>query len=154
MDISQVGNSVSVQCRTDLSTCCSGAQGIHHGDGYFPNGTRLPFPDGSDIIESRQAQRVDLCRNRGTGPTGIYGCDIETVAGNGDGMRVTVYVGLFTSDGGKLTLLLSRKSSLYSDLLNMYVYHSLGSVTLTCNNYTIAKDSPLLLESIVLNKSL
>ena len=32
----------SVQCITDLSTCCSGAQGNHCGDWYFPDGTRLP----------------------------------------------------------------------------------------------------------------
>ena len=47
VDISQVGNDVSgsdsVQCHTDLSTCCSGAQGPHRGDWYFPDGNRLLF---------------------------------------------------------------------------------------------------------------
>ena len=47
VDLRLVGNdssgSDSVQCHTDLSTCCSGAQGPHRGDWYFPNGTRLPF---------------------------------------------------------------------------------------------------------------
>ena len=100
VDISQVGNnfSYSVQCHTDLSTCCSGAQGLHRGDWYSPNETRLPFPDGSDIFESREAQRVELRRYRGTGPTGIYHCDIPTVAS--PDMRETVYVGLYTSDEG------------------------------------------------------
>ena len=97
VDISQVGNNVSgsdsVQCHTDLSTCCSRDQGSHRGDWYFPNGDRLPFPDGSDIVESRQLKRVDLRRNRGTGPTGIYHCYIETKAVH-DNMRETVYVGL------------------------------------------------------------
>ena len=106
VDISLVGNDISgsdsVQCRTDLNGCCSGAQGPHRGDWYFPDGNRLPFPDGSDIVESRQAQRVELRRYSGTEPTGIYRCDIETVAGvNGNDMRDTVYVGLYTSDGGK-----------------------------------------------------
>ena len=32
----------SVQCITDLSTYCSGAQGNHCGDWYFSDGTRLP----------------------------------------------------------------------------------------------------------------
>ena len=45
VDISLVGNdcsgSDSVQCHTDLDTCCSGLQGIHRGDWYFPNGDRL-----------------------------------------------------------------------------------------------------------------
>ena len=104
VDISQVGNSGSntVGCHTDLMTCCSGDQGSHRGDWYFPNGERLPFPDGSDIVEARQAERLELRRNRGTEPTGIYRCDIETVAGvNGNGMRETVYVGLYTSDEGR-----------------------------------------------------
>ena len=52
----------SVPCDTNLSTCCSGAQGRHRGDWYFPDGTRLPFygDSNSDIYESRQAQRVSL----------------------------------------------------------------------------------------------
>ena len=105
VNLSQVGNNVSgsdnVQCRTDLLTCCSATQGAHRGDWYFPSGGRLPFPDGSDIVESRQAQRIDLRRNGGTGPIGIYRCDIETEAVHDNGIRETVYMGLYTSDGGK-----------------------------------------------------
>ena len=105
VDISQVGTgSDSVQCHTDLSTCCSSAQGPHRGDWYFPNGDRLPLPDGSAIIESRQAQRIELRRNSGTGPTGIYHCDIATAAVHYNGMRETVYVGLYNSTGGKLII--------------------------------------------------
>ena len=115
IDISQVGDDYhhhhyyyygndSVQCHTDLSTCCSGAQGIHRGDWYFPNGDRLPFPSNNyppPIFESRLAQRINLHRSSGTGPTGIYRCDVETVAVHDNGMRETVYVGLYTSDGGR-----------------------------------------------------
>ena len=106
VDISQVGTGdAAVQCHTDLDTCCSGAQGPHRGDWYFPNGTRLPFPSLfilQDIFESRQAQRVDLRRtNNAMEPTGIYHCDIETEAVHDNDMRETVYVGLYTSDGGK-----------------------------------------------------
>ena len=36
-------NSDSVVCHTDLSTCCSGGQGPHRGNWYFPDGTVLPF---------------------------------------------------------------------------------------------------------------
>ena len=47
VDLSTVGsagdNSDSVVCHTDLAHCCSGSQGIHRGDWYFPNGTVLPF---------------------------------------------------------------------------------------------------------------
>ena len=110
VDISLVGNdgsggSDTVQCHTDLQSCCSGGQGNHRGDWYFPDGDILPFPGGGNIVEARQAQRLDLRRTNPTAtePIGIYRCDIETVAGvNGDGVRETVYVGLYTSDGGKI----------------------------------------------------
>ena len=109
VDIRQVGNyyngSDNVQCHTDLSTCCNIEQGSHRGDWYFPSGTRLPFPGQDDIFESRQAQRVDLRRHSNVnGPTGIYRCDISTNAVNGYdlSLRETVYVGLYTSDGGRI----------------------------------------------------
>ncbi len=84
--------------------------GPHRGDWYLPNGDILPFPDGSDIIRIRQPQRVDLRRISSTamGPTGIYRCDIATVAVHDDGMRETVYAGLYTSDGGKVYILVCQ----------------------------------------------
>ena len=108
VDLSQVGNdrsgSDSVQCNTDLNTCCREAQGSHRGDWYFPNGTRLNFS--TEIYEHHRAYRVDLRRhNNANGPTGIYCCDIETEAVHDNNMRETVYVGLYTSDGGKLSVL-------------------------------------------------
>ena len=127
VDISQVGSgSNSVQCHTDLSTCCSGQQGSHRGDWYFPNGDRLPLPDGSDIVESRLAQRVDLRRNSGTEPTGIYHCDIETDVVHDNDMRETVYVGLYTSDGGIISNFRGKCKSLiayhYRIHLNIWRY--------------------------------
>ena len=107
VDISQVGNdgsgSNSVQCHTDLSTCCSMAQGSYRGDWYFPNGDRLPFTggDGGSIVENREDMRVDLHCISGTEPTGIYRCNIATDAIHINGGRETVYVGLYTSGGGK-----------------------------------------------------
>ena len=103
VDISQVGTGdAAVQCHTDLDTCCNIAQGLHRGDWYFPNGTRLPFRGGGDTILARQNQRVELHRTVSTAmePTGIYRCDIETNALHDNGMNETVYVGLYTSDGG------------------------------------------------------
>ena len=48
----------TVRCHTDLSTCCRREQGIHRGDWYFPNGTRLGLNlYGGDISEAREAQR-------------------------------------------------------------------------------------------------
>ena len=111
VDISLVGNdgsgSDSVQCHTDLNSCCRSFQGSHRGDWYFPNGARLNFsPDNTDIYEHCDAYRVDLRhRNNANGPTGIYRCDIETEAVHDNDMRETVYVGLYTSDSGMLSVL-------------------------------------------------
>ena len=97
-----VGESTSnsVQCRTDLATCCSSSEGVHRGDWFFPDGTRLGFTD--TISEGRVAQRVDLRRSDDTTvPTGIYCCSISTEAVHDFGLRETVYVGLYTGDEGK-----------------------------------------------------
>ena len=109
VDLSQVGNddsgSDSVQCITDLNTCCGGHQGEHRGDWFFPDGTRLQFSGA--IYEDRNAQRVDLRReNNATSPVGIYRCDIPTNAVHVDisnSVRDTVYVGLYTASGGDVT---------------------------------------------------
>ena len=104
VDLSLVGTSDSytVQCHTDLSTCCSGGEGYHRGDWYFPNGDRLPFS--GDIFERRDDKRVELRRrNSVTSPVGIYRCDIPTEAVHNDddtSVRATVYVGLYTGSGG------------------------------------------------------
>ena len=112
VDLSLVGNADdggdSVQCHTDLGTCCSGAQGPDRGDWHPPGSdTRLPFSyEDVDIYESRQAQAVDLRRrNNANMPSGIYRCDIETNAVHSDDNRETVYAGLYAI-GGKLKLLL------------------------------------------------
>ena len=110
VDISLVGRpdvdgGEGVQCITDLSTCCSGGQGSHRGDWYFPDGNRVIFAsDSGDIYETREAQRVDIRRrNNGNSPTGIYRCDISTIAvhDTDTSVRDTVYVGLYTASGGK-----------------------------------------------------
>ena len=106
VDFNLVGNdtSDSIQCHTDLGTCCSGAQGIHRGDWYFPNGTRLPF-SGRDVPigEGRGTQKVEIRSGIDTPPfPGIYRCDIPTVAVHRFTdmfVRDTVYVGLYASGG-------------------------------------------------------
>ena len=114
VDLSLVGTasdgSDSVQCHTDLITCCNIIWGPDRGDWHPPGSyTRLPFPSGSgDIYEARGAQRVDLRRrNNAYMPSGIYRCDIETnaVHSHNNTARETVYAGLYAT-GGKLTLLL------------------------------------------------
>ena len=106
VNISQVGTgSAAVQCHADLTTCCSGMQGPHRGDWYFPDGTRLSIPSATagNILEARLDMRVDIRRiNNPNEPTGIYRCDIETEAVHDNDMREAVYVGLYTSSGGKV----------------------------------------------------
>ena len=111
VDLSLVGDDGSgrdsVQCYTDLSTCCTSGQGVHRGDWWFPYGTRLHFSmDGGNIFEARGDQRVDLRRrNSATSPVGIYRCDIPTIAVHDDtdtSVRATVYVGLYNTSAGKL----------------------------------------------------
>ena len=102
VDLSTVDGSNSVQCHTDLGTCCSGSQGAHRGDWSFPDGTVLPFS--GPIYLGRSAQRVVIRRTTVTGPTGIYRCDISTEAVHDDtdiSVRETVYVGLYIADEGK-----------------------------------------------------
>ena len=85
----------SVQCHTDLDTCCNNQAGPDRGDWYFPDMSRLPFHRG--IFERRGIQRVDL-RGHG-GASGIYHCDIETVAVHDASGRERIYVGLYSSGG-------------------------------------------------------
>ena len=92
-----------MECHTDLTTCCNRTYGVHRGDWYFPNGTRLPFPHNTGIFEVRDAQRVDLRRNVDGLTFGIYRCDIPTIAvhdNNDTSVRDTVYVGLYRHGQG------------------------------------------------------
>ena len=108
VDLSLVGSDVSgsdsVQCHTDLTTCCTGSQGSERGDWFFPGSEmKLPFIGPSaDIYEARGSQRVDLRRkNNGDMPSGIYRCDIETHSDDNFNRNTheSVYVGLYTSGG-------------------------------------------------------
>ena len=131
VDLSLVGsdndNSDSVVCHSDLSTCCSGGQGPHRGDWYFPNGTRLPFSgDHVPIGLGRGAQRVIIRRtNDATGPTGIYRCDIATNAVHDDSdisVRETVYVGLYPVCRFSLGILISKTMILLFVMMQVEVF--------------------------------
>ena len=112
VDLSLVGDdgsgSDSVQCHTDLDSCCRGSDGVHRGDWFFPNEQRLSFfvLHISDISEFRGAQRVDLRRrNNADVPSGIYHCHIATNAVHNDSdhsVRESVYVGLYASGGNQI----------------------------------------------------
>ena len=100
VDLNTVGDgSNSVQCHTDLSTCCSDAQGPDRGDWYMSNGNRLKFSGSAVMFQARTAQRVDLKYMGGGGISGIYRCDIETTAVNDRDGRKMLYVGLYGTGG-------------------------------------------------------
>ena len=102
-DIGDPGN--TVRCHTDLSTCCIGSDNFHRGELYFPNGNALANGGGSgDIYRSRSAQVIHIRRrNNATSPSGVYRCEIPTIADNDDVdniMGETVYVGLYPPNEG------------------------------------------------------
>ena len=102
VDLNTVGETIdtnTVQCHTDLGTCCSGAQGPDRGDWYFPDGNRLPFSGFVHVYEDRSDRLVYLRHRSSGGPSGIYRCDIETIAVNNNSGNVSLFVGLYTSGG-------------------------------------------------------
>ena len=100
----------SVQCHTDLDTCCRSEQGPHRGDWFFPNGSVQGFRSSSDddIYESRGPQRVDLRHRNNASASGVYHCSIATFATlpiiDDPLVPEHVYVGLYDT-GGQYTIL-------------------------------------------------
>ena len=99
-------NTDTVQCHTDLSTCCDTHQLSPRGDWFFPNGTRLPlYNESYDIQVSLLPQVVHIRRRNPAinGPSGIYRCFIGTNAvhdNNDPSVGEAVYVGLYGNGGG------------------------------------------------------
>ena len=117
VDLSQVGNnrwgsvSNTLQCHTDLSTCCRANLSVGivgRGDWFAPGSdTRLPFYSERidiDIYEDRQTQVVHLrSKHNPYGQPGIYRCVIPTNAVHNDSdgsVGETLYVGLYYGSGG------------------------------------------------------
>ena len=54
------------------------------------------------VFEDREAQRVDLRQRNASFPTGIFRCTIDVrVEGEGDPVKKSVYVGLYSNGSGK-----------------------------------------------------
>ena len=109
VDLSLVGNddsgSDSVQCHTDLYTCCTPLQGQDTGDWYHPDMSIVSHSnEPSAMYMVHRAEQVDLRRRSVSSTNGIYRCDIETIEAQSDDpldtlTRVPVYVGLYRSGG-------------------------------------------------------
>ena len=98
-----LGGGHSLECHTDLITCCTSSNGVHRGDWYFPNGARLPFPQSTGFYQARESQRLSLRRNNDGLTSGIYHCDIPTIAVHDVNTSVRdrpVYVGVYAQNGG------------------------------------------------------
>ena len=111
VNLTTVGNDTrgpgdTVRCHSDLDTCCTNSQGTHRGDWYFPDGNTLGYANGGgNIYKYREPQEVHICRrNNATSPSGIYRCDIETVAVNDNDVDTitgeSVYIGLYPPNEG------------------------------------------------------
>ena len=99
VDLDLVGTSYlsSVQCHTDLSTCCASEESNHRGQWYFPDDKPVSQGNVTDFYQKNRSNAIDLCRrNDATSPTGIYRCEIPTTTVN---EGESVYVGLYTSEG-------------------------------------------------------
>ena len=106
-DVRTGDNNNTVQCHTDLSTCCRVEQASPRGDWFFPNDTRLSiFSEPGDIKESLQLRVVHIRRlNNAIGPSGIYRCFIGTIANHDNSdpsVGEAVYVGLYHNGGGRV----------------------------------------------------
>ena len=111
VDITTVGEDINdpgdtVRCHTDLTSCCIGSDNFHRGEWYFPNGNGLSgYVAGGDIYRSRGDLVIHLHRrNDAMSPSGIYHCEIPTIAVNDNNVDTitgeTVYVGLYLPNEG------------------------------------------------------
>ena len=86
-----------------LSTCCSGGQGIHRGDWYLPDGTILLYPGRSvPICEGRTAQIAVIRRTTAMDQLVSIAVVLAVFHDTDISVRDTVYVVLYTSSGGIL----------------------------------------------------
>ena len=112
VDLNLVGYSDSgrdsVQCHTNLSSCCGhnpGADGYGSGEWFAPTdnaSTSMLTDKESDMYVAYIDQRIDLRQRENTGKSGIYRCEIDIAAADvtsGTMSREAVYVGLYASGG-------------------------------------------------------
>ena len=103
-DIEDVG--LNLVCRTDLTTCCTSADGLAQGSWYYPTGGEVmfpfedPLPSGQIYRFRRGPQVVRLRRELASTATanGIYRCRLA----DQNGVNQTRYVGLYTEGAGEL----------------------------------------------------
>ena len=83
--ITDVGESTpdALVCRTDRDDCCDNRPGeTRQGEWKYPNGSTVRTSgSGDDFYRNRGTSIVRLSRRNGaTGPTGLYCCEVASVA--------------------------------------------------------------------------
>ena len=102
-DIAQLEQNSTLECHTDLPTCCDPAadgEVVHTGEWVLPNGQPAESFD-KEFKVSGFSQQVYLVYKGEPATTGIFRCDVPTTAAHdtGNTARLSVYIGVYSSDG-------------------------------------------------------
>ena len=83
-------------CKTDRTDCCNSASGNALGEWKYPNGTLVGLRGGSDDFYRNRGSRIVRLnrRNGATGPTGLYCCEVASVADSN--ARICINLGKIT----------------------------------------------------------
>ena len=90
---------LALYCLTNLTTCCTDAEGSVAGEWFLPGQTQAVIgvdaqgPDSAVFTAARAPSAVLLNHNNAVGPTGIFTCRIPD--GSGQDVR-TAYIGVGT----------------------------------------------------------
>ena len=100
-----IGSGNTVKCHTDLTTCCTSMEGPFRGDWFFPDDNLVfVYANGGEIYKVSFAQEILLVRrNNSSSPTGMYRCEIATVADNDINIPFSgesIYVGMYLPNEG------------------------------------------------------
>ena len=91
--INEVGeDDNAVLCRTDLKDCCEAEGETRQGHWRYPNGTLVNNSrSGDDIYRDRRKMVVRLHRrNNATTPTGLYCCEVPTMANTSSNATICI----------------------------------------------------------------
>ena len=86
----------ALECHTDDTTCCRGIDnppnGTGRGEWYYPDGTVVPPPPGSETVFYRTRDHMVIRLNRGRilFPVGVYRCEIPGAGG----VNITRYINI------------------------------------------------------------
>ena len=122
VDLTQVG---TLQCVTDLDTCCTRYQGSHSGSWIAPGDAIITGQ--TDIFQGYGDKVVVLYRNHRGDTSGIYRCDIATVAE--PSVRESVYVGLYFSGGNSVRNIYIRAWIIH---VSIFACHHFLSCCIAC----------------------